>query len=58
MGYAAFIMGNSQKQFARRSMVIHTKNPQPLTNILDCFVPMYSGDYIVEGYTLNIGNVI
>ena len=31
MGYAAFIMGNSQKQFARRSMVIHSKNPQPLT---------------------------
>lgn len=29
-----------------------------LANTLDCFVPMYSGDYIVEVYTLNISNVI
>ena len=31
---------------------------QLLTNTLDCFVPMYLGDYIVKVYTLNIGNVI
>ena len=55
MSYAAFITGNSQKLFAR-SMVIHSKNSQP--EYLDCFVPMYSGDYIVKVYTLNIGNVI